>query len=462
MNKIHIFIVLLLGLQLFFLANLQFTAWPEMFSYAYLRNNDFLIYKDMIHPYPPLLTIALSWIYLIFGYHLWVLQAAAWVIILASSALVFFIAREITKSDKYALASLVIYVFLQPFLEGNMLWFDLAIMPSLLLSLLFLLRQNLFLAGLFMAATMLIKQTTGLYLIFSILYLVFSKKLSFNQLKIFLYGPLILGLPLLVRLIQEGALMDFINWVFVYPLTKWGSIIGYVQMEMSIRQIMIILLLLIPIILSFKKLWVNKDARIVLSFLVIALIGVYPRFSFFHFQTAFALIAILYSYLFYVFRGTTTLHSIVVLFLVIVFLLVHVPVFQIAWQREARFYTNDDLALAKVIKDKVADDERVYLFGLHSGLYPMANRLPPERWTDNFAWYLEIPGVQDEVVSRWEENPPKYVFWRTPSPGNKFDLGTYQPEKIVEWINNNYSRKEEVNSGVWLWESFDFAQDKKI
>ena len=135
MKKTQISIALFLGLQLFFLANLQFTAWPEMFSYAYLRNHDFLIYRDMIHPYPPLLTIVLSWIYTIFGYHLWVLKAAAWTVAISTSVLVFLITKEITKKNQSALISLGLFVFFQPFLEGNMLWFDLAIMPSLLLGL---------------------------------------------------------------------------------------------------------------------------------------------------------------------------------------------------------------------------------------------------------------------------------------------------------------------------------------
>ena len=446
--RINLTFFLLLSVQLFFLANLQFTAWPEMFSYAYLRNNGFLIYKDMIHPYTPLLTMVLSWIYTLFGYHLWVLQTAAWAVAISTSVLVFLLTKQVTKNSWLALVSLALYVFLQPFFEGNMLWFDLAIMPPLLLALLFLLRRNLLLSGLFIAAAMLIKQTTGLYFLFSIFYLVFVQKLRFSKLKRFFYGSLILGIPLLIRLIQENALSDFVNWVLIYPLTKWGNIIGYVRMEMSVHEVVVILILLTPIVFKFRQLLNEKNSRIVLLFLVCALIAVYPRFSFFHFQMSLAIISILYGALL---ARTGINLKFVSLYALVLMYLVHYPVLLRSWRTEPRFYSTGELELAEVIKQKTTASDRLYLLGLNSTLYSMSGRLPPERWTDNFAWYLEIQGVQEEVINRWITNPPEYVFWRTPSTGNKHDLGVYQPKKIAELVRSNYTQKEEVKPGIWMW-----------
>lgn len=448
---IYLGVLLILGIQLFLLVNLRFTAWPEMFSYTYLRNNGFLIYKDMIHPYPPLLTMVLGWVYKFFGYHLWVLKVTAWSVALSTSFLVFLVAKQITRRDKPALVSLGVFVFLQPFLEGNMLWFDLAIMPSLLFGLLFLLRRNLFLAGLFLASAVLIKQTTGLYFVFTILYLVFIRKTGFGEVKKIFYGPLLLGIPLVARLIQEGALADFVNWVFIYPLTKWGSITGYVSMEMSVGEVLVILILIAPIILKSRELWKNENLKLVLLFFVCALIAVYPRFSFFHFQTATAILAILYAYLLSKIKLTRLTIVYCLVPIVLIFFLVHKPVLALDWGGEPRFYTQEDVALSKLIGDRVAANESVYLLGLHSGLYVLADRLPPKRWTDNFAWYLEISGVQDEVISRWKNNPPEYIVWSTPKPGNPFDLGTYQPHIIVDWIRSSYTKETEIKSGIWVW-----------
>ncbi|MEK7092227.1 MAG: hypothetical protein AAB907_01230 [Patescibacteria group bacterium] len=455
----YILIVLLLGLHFFFLANLQFTAWPEMLSYSYLRNHGFLIYKDMIHPYPPLLTMGLSWTYTLFGYNLWILKSVAWVVILVSDILVFIIARSITRRDAPAFFVTAAYVFLQPFLDGNMLWFDIAIVLPILLGTLFLLRHNLFLAGLFFAAAALTKQTAGLYLLFTILYLLLIKKTSFNQLKYLFYGPLILGIPLLIRLLQEGALVDFLNWTIIYPLTQFGKFPGYVHMEVSPGQAFISIFLLVPLlIIIIKNKEILKDSvfQVLFPFLVIALIIIYPRFSFFHFQTALVFLVILYGLLFNQMKIKRFKLLLITSYLLLIFFAIHRPLLSSEWGRETRFYAKEDLELAQTIQSKVPQSEKVFLLGLHSGLYVMAGRVPPKRWTDNFGWYLEIPGVQEEIIARWENSsaggPPHFIFWRTPSPGNWFDLGTYQPQKIVRWIEEHYTKEEEVKPGVWLWE----------
>lgn len=461
MSKQFFLLLFFLMFHLIFLINLQFTAWPEMLAYPYLRNNDFLIYKDMIHPYPPLLTMGLSWMYGLFGYDVWVLKVSAWIIILASSLLVFFTTWEITQKYAYAVTTLGFYVLFQPFLEGNMLWFDIAIVPLILLGLLFLLKEKLFLSGLFLATAVLTKQTAGIYFIFALLYLLFIKKISINQLKSIFYGPIIFGIPFLIRLFQENALEDFVNWVFIYPLTKWGDIIGYVQMELSVSDWRIILLLFAPLVLIIFNLRIlkNKAFQILFLFLIGSLISIYPRFSFFHFQASLAILVIIYGYLLSKIRISRMPIVLCLLFLAVIFITIHRPALNLNWQKETRFYNKQDLELAKVISGNVGEDRQIYLFGLHSNLYVLSNTLPPKRWTDNFSWYLEIPGVQEEILSRWSQNPPGKIFWRTPSKGNWFDLGVYQPQIIVRWIEDNYTKKEEVLPGIWLWESkmSDFA-----
>lgn len=453
-------IILFLGIQLFFLFNLQFTAWPEMLSYPYLRNNGFLIYKDMIHPYPPVLTVSLSWLYYVFGYHLWVMKAVAWGLSVASSVMVFLITRYLAKKDQVALLALLFYIMLQPNLQGNMLWFDNVIVFPVLLGLYFLMRQSLFLAGLSLSAAMLTKQTAALYLVFVIFYFVL-KKTSWKQLKHVFIGPLVLGIPLLVRLVQENALGDFLNWTLLYPLTQFKNFPGYVHTELSRGEILVSVFLLVPLLFLLgknKKLLSDKNFQILLLFLFVSILIIYPRFSFFHAQTALAVLLVSYGYLvkdwpfkrLILFSAPTILLS---------FIFIQKPVLASDWQKEVRFYGKADMELAGLISNKVRPEEKVYLLGLFSGLYAMSERFPPKRWTDNFGWYLEIPGVSEEILSRWEENPPKYIFWKTPSPGNWFDIGTYQPQKIVKWIQGNYNKKEEIKPGIWLWEKRPVLSD---
>lgn len=459
MKKLWLIILLLLAFHLFLLSNLQFTAWPEMFSYPYFKNHGFLLYKDMIHPYPPLLTLALSYVYKSFGYQLEVLQVFAWFVALASSILVYLITKTITKRELPSLVALFSYVVLQPFLEGNMLWFDAAIVPALLLGTLFLLRNNLFLSGVFFASAGFIKQTGGIFYLAILLFLLLQPSslkrrllLRLKRVAPFLGGTLLFGVPLFVRLVQEGALGGFLRWVVFYPMTEWGKFPGYIQMSLSGQQWQVLVALFLPtlVLVVWNRLWKDSNTQLLLLLTVAGLIAVYPRFSYFHLQPALAFLVLLYGYLF---RLTMEKKVLALLFLTGVFLFntVHLPVLKLEWGKQPSFYSSQDLALAQDIAEIVPRGEKVFLLGVDSGIYVMADRVPPKRWTDNFGWYLEIPGVQGEIISRWEQSPPRYVVWRAPSQGNWFDLGTYQPKKIVDWIEQNYIKENELRPGIWVW-----------
>ena len=144
MKKLWWLIAGLLFFHLFLLFSLQFTAWPEMFSFPYLLNNGFHLYTDFVHAYPPLLTWTLAGLYGVFGYQLWILQGVAWFLILVADLLVFKIVWFLTKNFKAALVGLLLYVLVQPFLEGNMLWFDTAIVAPVLAGTYFMLKRQYF------------------------------------------------------------------------------------------------------------------------------------------------------------------------------------------------------------------------------------------------------------------------------------------------------------------------------
>lgn len=460
-EKKRILLFALLGVHLLLLLNLRFTAWPEMFSYAYLKNNGFLLYKDIIHPYPPFLTLVLSYIYRVFGYNLIVLQTVSWLTILASSVLVFLINQKITKNENIALFTLGIYVLLQPFLEGNMLWFDIAIVLPILAGVFFALRWidkennqglNIFLAGLFFGIASLIKQTAGIFWVAFFIFLVFKKAKKTDLLHL-LTGPILVWGIFLGRIIQENQLKEFWNWTIFYPLFKWGDFPGYVQMELSARELVTLGIFLAPIMryILWKRTLKDEKFWLLTLFLMAGLVAIYPRFSFFHFQPSLIFFVLLYGYI----AQSLNLRQRTIstfLFFLFLFPLIYKPAFTLEWRQEPRFYGRQEGEFSNLLKTKMDDKKNVFLLGIPSQFYSMTGTLPPKPWTDNFGWYLEIPGVQEDVVKRWKANPPDFVFWRSPSPGNWFDLGAYQPQKIVQWIKENYTKKEEVAPEAWLWE----------
>lgn len=409
-----------------------------MLSYPYLRNNGYLLYRDMIHPYPPVLTMALSIVYKLFGYKLIVLKIFTWLIILANDILIFFIAKKLTKKNIFALTSLFLYVVVQPFLEGNQLWFDLAIVPSILLGLLFLLNEKYFLSGLSLGVAILTKQTSGLFLILWGLFLLIKERKLKPAVNLII-GPVVLFTILLIRLITEGAVSGFLNWILIYPFAWWSKFPGYVQMTLTHSQIMIFVLLLFPILLLLFKLKQDfikdNNLTVLLIGMAVSFVLIYPRFSFFHFQLGIAFSVLFFGLMFGKFFQSKFYYPVSVLYLVLIAFYIIKPAAS-NWGKETRFWGKDEEKTADMIKNNTKPNGLVYLLGPQSGLYVLSRRLPPKPWSDNYVWYLEIPGVQENVIKGWEANKPKIVFTNNVQQGNWYDLGTYRPQKIVDWIRN--------------------------
>lgn len=447
MGKKILALLSLLSIHLFFLVNLRFTAWPEMVSYPYLLNNGFKLYSDFIYPYPPLLTLLLAMVFKLFGYKLLVLKIFTWVLILASDLLIFTIVHKLTRSFKLSVISLAFYVVTQTFLEGNQLWFDLAIVPFVLLGTFTLVNKKYFIAGVFLALASLVKQTAGLYILAGGWWLLFDKR-NLRDLVRFFLGPVLLGLGLLVWLTSQGVFQEFLNWTLIYPSTFWSKFPGYVQMNLTNNQTLILVILFLPLVVGFRSL---TKSKLLFFYLLISLVLVYPRFSFFHFQIALAFLAIFYGVLADGMKRRY-FNLLLATFLGILLIVVK-PVLATEWRTETRFWGRSDLELAGKISQRVPGGQTVFFFGTQSAVYAFSNVLPTKPWADNFGWYLQIPEVQEEIISRWENNPPSVIVWNTPRNGNWFDLATYQPQKITKWVNEGYTKKEEIAPGIWVWEA---------
>lgn len=455
-------IIILTGvLHLLILSQLTFTAWPEMLSYSYLLSNGFLPYKDFIMPYPPGLVLILSAIFNSFGFSPFVLKVFTWILILIVDLMVFLILRRISGRNIIAIIFLSFYIFLQSFLDGNMLWFDFASVLPLLLGFYFCLKwlgkQNLiylFLISLFLSIAVIVKQVNIIYfLVFGLLYFLQRRKIILKEIIYPILGCLIILIPLIFYIFSINAMLQFWNWVIIYPITQWSKFPGYVNFNISKRQAILSLILFTPLFFSviyWKKFLNDKIFLIILMFLITSLITVYPRFSFFHMQPAIAFLIIILA------RGfgevPEKLKIIYLTTLLITTLSVVAFSFKSALGDKIRFYEKQDLQLSEEIIQKTPNNQTTYILGINSSEYVYAGKIPPKNWSDNFGWYLEIPGIQNWVIEGFKNESPEIVFWRIPSKGQWYELGVYQPKEIVSYIRLNYHKTGNIESDIEIWE----------
>ncbi|HWA51994.1 MAG TPA: hypothetical protein VG895_03010 [Patescibacteria group bacterium] len=445
MKKVCFYLLLILGLHLIILNLLQFTAWPEMISFPYFLNHGFINYSDMVHAYPPLLVVLLSVVYKIFGYKLIALEIFGWIGFLVNDFLIFLILKKLTKKEYLAVCGVLVYVFLQPILEGNMVWPDLFMSPFLLGGFLLFLNKRFFLTGLILVLAVLTKQTGIFYLGIVGFCLLFKKDVK-NIFK-YIFGITIIILPFLFSLIMQTSLKDFINWTIIYPSKYWTKFPGYVQLLPTAREGILLFILIISILLiltkSFKQVKRKKEFYLLSSFFLAGIIGFYPRFSFFHLQPAIAFFVILIIYL-----SSKINFNYYLLFLIpILVLIINIRSLQF---RGSRFWSSDEI-LAKTVQRDSLQNKPIYLLGLNSDIYAFSDRFPNKPWLDNFGWYLEIPGVQESVIKSFNTNKPSAIFWAAPQNGNWYDIGTYQPKMITDWIKENYVYTKNISEGVQEW-----------
>lgn len=441
-------LISLLALHLFILVHLQFISWPEMFSYPYLLNNGFSLYKDIALPYQPLLMLILSVVYKIFGYSLLTLQLFAWSLILLSDLLIFLISKKILGFKISSLVPVLLMVLITPLASGNTLWFDLATIPFILLAFLSSFYKKFLFMGFFFASAFFIKQQTGLAILFLGIYFLLSRR--FRDLFNFILGFLVLLLLTLTYIIYNGIFEDYLFWTIVVPLYWYPKLPGYANIPSPSQLITTILIFLPGVVLAIKDLKRSEENMkvIFISFLGLFLVA-FPRFEYFRVQPAFAAFFILTAYVF----KKEHIKIVLLPFLLAIVILVrgNIKTFNLP----ARFYGPEEMKQVKGINNETKPGDKIYLIGVPSIEYILTNHLPAKPWVDNYVWYMEIEGLQDKIIKGLDLEKPQVVFWKTPISGNWYDLGTYQPKMIVEYIKNNYQKTGNLNEDIEIWKIKD-------
>jgi len=449
---------LLIVIHYLVLTQIQFIAWPEMFSYPYLLSKGYLIYKDIINPYPPILSWILQAFYIVLGTSLFSLKAITYIFILITDLLVFKIVKKILNFQ-YALFSLLIYILLQSSFEGNGLWFDLALTPILLFCFYIFynihklkdrtIPKHIYLLGTYLSLAFLIKQTVGFFVILSGLLITYIFRKNRNLFKFLITYIISLIVPLLITSLivyKNGIFNDYLFWVFRYPFVHLQST-GF-KLFPTLKQIILLIILLFPLLFFITQ----KIKVFIISFtgiwFLVSLSFIYPRFSYFHLQPCLPYIAILISYL--LFEIKKVYQKILIYSYLFIILIIFSYFFSKYFRLEPRFYNRETINISKRLNNELINAGEVFFYNTSSEFFVIGKLLPSKPWVDTFPWYLETKEVQKNIIKALENNRIEFVVYREFGNETSFTPGSYVPSFLDQYIRNNYQQYKKISENIWI------------
>lgn len=446
-------------LHLLLLNNFKFTLWPEIVVYPYLLNNGFSLYKDIINPYPPIFPLSLAIFSNVFGYLPKPYEILTWIIIIITDFLIYKASYKLTKSIKLAGLSLIFFIFFSIPFGINGLWFDLVQMPLILGSFYFFyeyfeLKKISGLTKSFILAisAFFIKQQVFLFIIWIIILLMLSKKISSSKvvkalIPVFAFAALLIILHVSI-FYKLGNLNDFINWTVIFPFAKASQMPGYVSFP-SLRQLAIIISLFVlftPLVFSEAK----NNLKIAVFTAIVITSFAYPRFDYFHLIPSLTLLSLVFGQNVYLLFKSSRLIKLVTIIMLVNLLIFSFRSYSREFKQETRFFESEILSAARTLSLYTSKQDLVYIQNGPDQLLPLAQRIPLKPWADEFPWYLEVANVQVKIIESLKTSKPNFIVYQAYSEGQKYDLGVYKPEDLANYLDKNYEDYSKISGNLTL------------
>lgn len=442
-----------------FLFFTRFTLWPEMVVYPYLLNHGFLLYRDIINPYPPLLLYKLSFFANIAGYQPLPYQILAWSIILMTDILIFKLAKILTGKTSSAVLATVFFMILSIPLGVNGLWFDLVQTPLVLISVFFFGRfmerksdyKSLIISSLALSIAFFIKQQALWLVIWFLANMLFYSRGNLKKIDkpvFILVAPLAVGIFIEALIfLPQNLLNDFVFWTIALPFFKASSMPGYVLLP-TLRQLLVVaglFVLLAPVIL--KR---DRVGNFYLLSAAVLVLFAYPRFDYFHLIPALSVLALSAATALDDFKKSKRIVLLLSLLALLLLSAATARYLQRNWTREVRFFEKDVYQAAGILSKINTKDKPVFLQNVSGQILPLSQTLPTKPWADSFPWYLESPSLQTNIVAGVLNEKPDFVLYKPYSGDGAYELSSYRPRKIADFIDGSYAQLRDIPGGLIL------------
>ena len=343
------------------------------------------------------------------------------------------------------------------------MWFDLAITPFFLLSFYFLYTyckdkksKNVIGAGTILGLALLIKLSAILVIAPLALYILYRYRQMVWYFGLSVIISFLLGFLAIDVVVDLGSLNEIGYWGVYYPLFVMARMPGYIRTP-TFSQFMRTALVFLPFVtvlpLIFKK--QNEKIHILAIFFLASLLFSAHRFDYFHLQPAIPFFVLLLGYgLVHIqssqkyarglLIGTTGLSFALIAF--IFALSIHRN-----WNRESRFFDTAVYDEATQLKTSIPPAATAYFHNTPSQYMVASGILPVKPWADTFPWYMELPGMQDTIISSMEKETVEWVIVSEFLEGDRYDLGVYNPSIIDDYIHSHFDKYREVNERITIF-----------
>ncbi len=399
----------------------RYIAWPENLLWPHLSFHNLALYKDIFFIYPPLYFEIISVFSNFFGLTLISLISLSYLNIIFTDTLLYFVGKK-------RILPLIIFIPLQIFFEGNAFWPDQLLAPIFLAGWLCFQHKKYFLLGLFLGLALITKQTAA-YFIFGIFILfIFSKAKLKNYVKL-LIGSLIPIIILILYLIFNQNYREFFEQTIIYIFSYHTKNTLQILWPNK-QQIISTLLIFFPVLFS-------KNYKLIFL-AILASLGIFTRFEYFHLQPALPFIALILSE---TFVSIPFLLVFAVLFIRFVFTSHGLP---------TRFYDTELKNNARKINLYIPAGSKALFINTWDHYYYLTNTIPLGNFFySSTPWNWEYGDLQVKTVEILKREKPKYVVY-----GSCFKINEicYQPAIVKDYIKANYKQVSETSDGTGIFE----------
>jgi hypothetical protein len=113
------------------------------------------------------------------------------------------------------------------------------------------------------------------------------------------------------------------------------------------------------------------------------------------------------------------------------------------WGEGTRFYEQDVRDVIAYVDSNTKLTDRIFVMNWWDNVYSLSDRLPAtDPWIPQLSWYTEIPGIQEKMVADLNSTKPKLIILY---PYSDSGLSAYIPQKVYNYVMQNYKLKEKVD-----------------